>query len=321
MKAVEGDDYNKGDCDFSTTELIGPPRIAVLKKQWQKHLIEDVSDRIFALLGKSVHTILEHSAESKHYLIERRFIAEHDGYRIGGQIDLFDTKTSILQDWKVTTYHGLSEAQRQYPWSTLRTAPTGKGWIEQANVNAYLMFRNGYNVKGMEYVAIYRDWSKMQVARGVHGYPPRQVEVLRIPRWTHGETEAYLSDRIKAHVDARKNLPLCTPDERWEKPAMFAVKKHGAKRATRLLETEFEAQELAAKISTVKARYGVEPRPGEPIRCLYYCSVSGYCSYGREVLQEKQAAIEASHQSEGPEPDELKPEDWAVTADQGPEVD
>lgn len=288
VTAVQSDGYSKGECDFSCTELIGPPRIAVLKRQWQEHLSEDVADRIFALLGKSIHTILEHSA-GKRYLVEKRFIAEHDGYRIGGQIDLFDLETSILQDWKVTSRHTTGDATRKYPWSSMRTVPEGKGWIEQGNINRYLMFRNGYNVKAIQYVALYRDWSKMQAMQESE-YPTRQVEVLRVPLWTFRETEDYLSERISMHVAARTNLPMCTPEERWQSPDLFAVMKNGAKRATRRFESETEAQKLAAKLTTKKATYWVEPRPSESKRCLYYCDVAGYCSYGRSLMHEKEAA-------------------------------
>lgn len=288
--AVQADDYSKGECDFSTTELISPPRIAVLKRQWQEHLSEDVSDRIFALLGKSIHSILQHSAAGKRYLVEKRFIAEHDGYRIGGQIDLFDIKTSTLQDWKITSRHSTNEAKLKYPWSTLRMAPEGKGWVEQANINAYLMLRNGWRVDAIQYVAIYRDWSKMEAQRK-NDYPSRQVEVLTIPKWPLGVAEAYLSERIKLHLEARKNLPMCSSEERWEKPPTWAVTKKGNKRAYRLMPTETEANELAASLSMdgrTKTIYEVQPRDGENTRCLYYCPVSGFCSFGREQLQHKQ---------------------------------
>lgn len=289
--AVQNDGYSKGECEFSTTELIGPPRIAALKRQWHAHLSEDVSDRIFALLGKSIHTILEHSAGER-YLVEKRYIAEHDGYRVGGQIDLFDLKTSTLQDWKVTSHYSTGDAVRKYPWSSLRTVPVEKDWTAQANINAYLMFRNGMLVKDIQYVALYRDFSKMKAMRD-SDHPQRQVEVFRIPRWTHGETEAYLSERIKLHLAARKELPICTPEERWEKPAMFAVTKAGAKRATRLLPTELEAQTMAADLTTNKVKYTVTARPSESTRCAYFCSVAPFCSFGREVLQQKMEAAAA----------------------------
>lgn len=289
VTAVRSDGYDKGECEFSTTELIGPPRIAVLKRQWHEHLSEDVSDRIFALLGKSIHTILEHSAGGKRYIVEKRFFVEHDGYRIGGQIDLFDIKESTLSDWKLTSYHTVGDATRKYPWSSMRTVPADKDWAAQGNINRYLMFRNGYKVKAIQYVAIFRDFSRMKAMRDSE-HPQRQVEVLRIPIWPHSVTEDYLSERIKLHVAARTELPLCSPEERWMKPATFAVTKAGNKRATRLLPTEKEAQALAADLSTHKVHYTVEPRPSESVRCLYYCPVSGYCSFGRALIQEKQEA-------------------------------
>ncbi len=289
VAAVQADDYDKGNAEFSTTELISPPRIAVLKKQWSGHLVEDASDRIYALFGKAVHTILEKSAESKRYLVEKRFFHEHDGYVVGGQIDIFDRKTSTLQDWKWVSYKTTIKAKLERPWDSLRTVPEGKGWIEQANINAYLMYRNGIVAKKLQIVCMYRDWNKMMVARGKSEVPPRQVEILRVPRWTYAETETYLSERIKIHLAARTELPMCTEEERWQDPPVWAVIKKGGSRAIPggLQPTELDAQKLAAASTNGIKKYEIEFRPSEPRRCLWYCPVAGYCSFGRELLKAK----------------------------------
>lgn len=282
VEAVRGDSYTKGQAEFSTTELIGPPRIAQLKQKWKEHLVEDVSDHIFRLLGKSIHTILEHSQQSKRYLIEKRFYAEVGGHIIGGQVDLFDLKESSLEDWKLTSYHTTSDAIRKYPWSSLRTVPEGKGWISQGNVNKYLMFRNGYDVKQIRYIALYRDWSKSAASRSAD-YPPRQVEILIVPKWGITQTEDYLRDRIKLHIEARTNLPRCTPEEMWERPEKWAVMKEGAKRAVKLYESEQQAEAAVAN-----PKQYVEHRLGERVRCESYCDVAPFCTQFREYRELKE---------------------------------
>lgn len=292
VAAVRRDGYSKGECDFSTTELVGPPRIAQLKRKWRKSLTEDASDLIFSLLGRAVHTILEKSASDR-YIVEHRYFAEHDGVTVGGQIDIYDTETAALQDWKLTSRWKTADFEGKYPWSSLRCVPEGIGWVEQANINRLLMIRNGVEVRRMQYVAIYRDWSKLQAARSTE-YPSHQVETFGVPLWPIEKAEEYLSERIRVHVAARDVLPMCTPEERWERPTEFAVMKPGNKRATKVCESEIEANQEAAALTvaaTEKAKgkktepYVVQTRPGESVRCLNYCPVVAFCSFGRELLQ------------------------------------
>ena len=58
VNAVTNDDYNKGFSDISITGLTSPPRIRVLKKKYDAELEEDISDRMFVLLGQIMHGIL-----------------------------------------------------------------------------------------------------------------------------------------------------------------------------------------------------------------------------------------------------------------------
>ena len=50
-RAVSNDPYDSSGSDISTTRLIAPPRIRVLEKRNWDLLEEDVSDRIFTILG------------------------------------------------------------------------------------------------------------------------------------------------------------------------------------------------------------------------------------------------------------------------------
>ena len=59
IRAIENDQYDKGDSLISVTGLLQPPRIRLLNKEHQEELVEDYSDQIWKILGQSVHTILE----------------------------------------------------------------------------------------------------------------------------------------------------------------------------------------------------------------------------------------------------------------------
>ena len=78
-------------------------------------------------------------------------------------------------------------------------------------------------------------------------------------------------------------LPLCTPEERWAKPPKFAVMKNQNKRATKLFDTEEEAQSFIDFHSrNSKDKFFIEKRPGTDGKCSEYCSVCEFCDYWRE---------------------------------------
>jgi hypothetical protein len=268
--ALQADTYDKKGADYSVTELNSPPRQAQLKRQHSEAIIEDASDRIYALLGQAVHVILQPAA--RRFLVKQRFFTDFDGARISGEIDVYDKERFALQDWKVTSYHAISDGPKPE-------------WIAQGNLLAYMMRLSNYPVSVIEYVAIFRDWSKLKAARGRHDYPARQVQVLQIPLWTTDKIKAYLSERIRLHREAATQLPMCTPEERWERPTKFAHMKEGRKKAIKLYDNLEQAE---AAVRNGKVGDYVEERPGENVRCLHYCPVSAFCDFGREQLANAQ---------------------------------
>ncbi len=294
VRAIKGHDYNyahrdgakKRACDFTTTQLIAPYRITVLKEQYREHLVEDASERIFALFGNAVHNILETANDDEQmihdldgvlipnprYLIEQRFYADFPGGRLGGRIDVYELRTGTLDDYKICSYHVVSDGIKPE-------------WQAQASINALLMKLDaGITVKRARIIALFRDWSKAAAGRQ-KDYPQRQVAVLDVPLWDTHRTLIYVQERIAALREAQQNgAPVCTPAERWRKPDQWAVKKRGNKRASKLYDTEAEALAVVAADET--GAMHVEDRPGEDTRCLNYCSVSAYCDYGRQVIAE-----------------------------------
>jgi len=84
-------------------------------------------------------------------------------------------------------------------------------------------------------------------------------------------------------IHARKgretgNLPVCSPEERWEKPPVYAVMKRGRVRAVRLFRSDQDAKDFIAVQKDSNTLY-VEDRPPESVRCLDYCAVSGLCDW------------------------------------------
>jgi hypothetical protein len=263
VAAIQNDAYDGNlRSDYTTTGLLKPPRIAALTGQHRGELVEDAADRVWSLMGQVIHTIIERAATDE--LVEKRLFMEVDGKSVSGQLDLYCEHT--LWDWKLTSIYAGKDGPKDE-------------WIHQGNINRLLCHENGIDVTGIDYVALYRDWSQMAVARH-SDYPSEQVEIFHLPVWPLEQTRAFVSERIALHEAAKVELPLCSPEERWCRPEKWAHMKKGHKRATKLYDTE----EQATAAATGPGDH-VEHRPGENVRCLYYCAVSGFCTQFRDMMQ------------------------------------
>jgi hypothetical protein len=143
-------------------------------------------------------------------------------------------------------------------------------------------------VKKLQIVAIIRDWSSRE-ARQKESYPQAPIVVIDIPLWSFEDREQYIRNRIHVHTEAffedetGGEIPPCTPEEMWEKPEKFAVKKDGGVRAKSVHDTREEAEAaLPAK------GYHIEHRPGERTRCESFCQVSGFCKQHQAYLSTKE---------------------------------
>lgn len=272
VNILKRDKYSKGKSDISVTELISAPRIVQLRKKHWDELEEDVSDRIWAIFGTAIHAVLEHGKEDNH-VIEQRLHAELDGWHISGAIDLqrLEDDGIIVADYKTTGV-----------WAVMNDK---KDWERQLNIYAWLVEKvRKVPVKGLEIVAIIRDWNRRD-AQIREGYPETPVKVLDIPMWTFQERENFIKERIKLHSDASfasevgQDLPLCTPEDMWEKQSVFAVRKTGNKRAKSICNSLEEAQAMAEELGK---DYEVEVRPGERTRCASFCQVKEQCKQWKE---------------------------------------
>ncbi len=287
VEAVKNKQYDPGESDITTTSLIGPVQIAVLKKRYDDVLEEDVIDRIYALQGESVHTILERAAAGlEDYIVEKRFYYEYEGWKLGGQIDVFDKKHGMLQDYKVTSVYAVKDGAKEEH-------------VKQANINAYILRKNGFEVKGLQVVAILRDWSKLQRSREEQDskakgfkcrYPEHQVVVLPVPMLSDDKIEAYIHERMNEHKEAHgwvdEALPECSKEDRWAKDDIYAVMKSGGKRAVKLCSDESSAKLYIdgsgkSDLRTVK-------QPGVNTRCEHYCPVKYYCKQYAKMKGDKE---------------------------------
>jgi hypothetical protein len=264
--------YTKGKAHLSATEIINSPRIVQLKKIHWDNLEEDVADKVWAIFGTAVHAVLE-LGKDDHHIIEQRLHANVDGWDISGAIDLQRVEDDgiIVADYKTTG-----------AWSVMNDKPE---WEQQLNIYAWLVEKvKKVPVKKVEIIAIIRDWSRKD-AEKKEGYPKAPIETINVPLWTFEQRENFIKERIQLHSNAlfaaetSDDLPECSPSEMWEKPAFWAVRKIGNKRATAVFDTEDKA---LAKIEELGKGYEIEFRPGERTRCANFCQVRDFCGQWKE---------------------------------------
>lgn len=262
---------------YSVTSILKGIREAILQRRHDKELEQDVADMIWLVFGSAVHSILENAEEAPTQLKENWVSADlPNGYTLSGIFDLYDDATGTVTDWKTATVWKVIYDE----WDDYRTQTLAYCWI---------LRQIGFNAHRGEIVAMLKDHSKTK-AEVDPSYP--QFPVFRVA-WDFSDVEIdnfgeFLVERFKeierCEALPDDELPLCTPEERWAKPDKWAVKKKGNKKAQKLFDDEGEAiayAELQEKGS--KYQFEVEHRPGEDTKCLKYCSVCDFCSYGRAL--------------------------------------
>lgn len=266
-KAITSDPfYGTPDSDISVTELIGPPQIAALRQQHQHEIQEDVSERLWALLGSAAHEVLKAGADELSEFPEERLYCEVDGWKIGGKADLYRPDQGQLVDYKVTSVYSFLLGDKP-------------DWAAQLNFYAHIWRENGFLVNRLTIAAILRDWMRSKAG---DDYPPVPFMQVDVPLWEPKVTARRMLIAVHDHKAARAGQPRpCTPEERWERPTKYAVMKRGQKRAVKLFDSEADA--LALIEAKRPLPMYLEERPGESVRCASYCPVREWCEQADEL--------------------------------------
>lgn len=274
VRAVKQNWYSGADAKHfcSVTQLLKPPKLFVLEKRHLNEIKQEASDLIWSLMGSAMHKVLEKS-ETDSSLNEERLFATVSGKTISGGVDLYEN--DIISDFKFTSV-----------WSYI-FASNKREWEEQLNCYAYLYEQAGFEVKKLQIIAIFRDWSARK-AKFETNYP-RQVEIIPIRKWSVDRCENFIRKRL-LKMEMALRLPddavkECSQRERWQDDTVYAVMKEGSRRAVKLC-TSREQAAAYMKTNIDKNRLYLKVRHGEPKRCESYCAVSHYCHYYRELHPE-----------------------------------
>lgn len=210
VNAVKADPYTKGEADFSITELLLPPQIRRLRMMYEGHpdLVPDVADKIYALIGSAVHTIMEEHAPEDHIIEERIYrTIEVDGveYVISGALDVQDGV--IIRDWKCVGTGTVMYGTQPKP-----------EWVEQLNGYQWLVGEP----RELEIGAIFRDWSKGEanktekgLPRAKKNYPLAPAMVIPLEAWSLERCEDFIHMKVREHV--AESVRSCTDSETWDR--------------------------------------------------------------------------------------------------------
>jgi len=272
--------YSKGGADYSATDLIKPAWMSYLQRKHHQDIVRDVSDSVPSFIGNAVHGALAGVEHSDGALIEQRFSAVIAGVTVSGAVDY--ALPPVVRDYKVCKAYKVKKIMAGEPGAI-------DEWEQQLNEYAMLIrMETGAECYDLAIEAIISDWSKAEAARDP-GYPQCAWQLIRVECWPDDDQVAWVERQI-AEREALGNADgdsgswadggpaECPPEQRWEKPATFAVMKGKNKRATKLCDTLIEAESYIAAHKD-GAQMRVEERPADPVRCRDWCNVNFACPF------------------------------------------
>ena len=215
------------------------------------------------------------AVEDDHIVREKRLYLTVGDIVISGATDRYDKFLKKIEDYKVTTVYKVTKGDHS-------------DWEAQLNVYALLLINAGYPVDTLQLNAILKDYSRRDAIKASQTkdneyFPDSPVASLQMTLWKPLDTLKWVIEKIEDQMSVEEmtnpeeiaHVRPCSLEDKWQKPATYALMKEGGKRASALFKTFAEAN--GASINKGKG-YFVETRAGYPIRCEEYCLVKDFCA-------------------------------------------
>ena len=302
-------DYNDDPHAVSATGLLKPIRPVVLAAQTvgDPDYTMDIVDMIGSRVGSALHDSLEDAWKDfdrvktgltklgiKEQIIKRIRInpGPLDLKTIANIIPVYiENRTSKkIGKWTVSGKYDLvfdGEVQDYKSGSVW-------GYIFDSNSADYIMQGSIYRWLNPEKIThdtvtihyIFTDWSKQKALQDKK-YPQTRILSKRYKLKPLDWTEQWIRnklDQIEMYIDKpQEQLPLCTPEELWQKDSVWKYYKNPANkaRATKNFTSESEAHEYFDNVGRVGELINV---PGEVKRC-HYCSSVEICTQAKNFIK------------------------------------
>lgn len=212
LKAIS-EQYDKGESDYTATGLLKPARMVALEKKHASELCQDASSLIASVRGTVIHNMLETAGKElteQGFIVEERFYITVNGSKVGAKIDLFDTKTGTLYDWKTSSVYAVKRGLKEEH-------------VQQLNIGAECLRQAGYMVNELRiawFPMDYRSWEAEKDKK----YPLEYSE-LQAPLIPSEEVIKFIETRVEAMLFAEATFlenirkfdkkVLCSEEETW----------------------------------------------------------------------------------------------------------
>jgi hypothetical protein len=272
-------DFTPDENTISTTTLLKSVRQIILGRRYKdSERVADFSDMTNLIMGSALHTSIERALEPERaketakelgysesiidkMVVEKRSTKEIEGFTISGKFDMvYDGTVCDIKSTKTWGY----------------ILGDGDAYTKQMSI--YRWLNQDLITEDIGYIFyIFTDWDKTKSLRDT-SYPQSQIASKKFGLMSVGDTEDYIRNKIqliKSHeLTPDNDLPLCTPEERWEKKPQWKYYKNPSKmeRATKVYKEPREAYERSAKEGGI-----VIEIKGESTGCKYF-SYSNLCN-------------------------------------------
>jgi hypothetical protein len=264
--AICADNYEPKPDILRVTEFVAPPLIKQLSLKHWDEMVEDASERLWALYGSAIHYAIGRFDMDNAFKEERLAITVGD-ITITGQFDFF--KDGGVEDYKMTSV-----------WSYI--FGDKPEWTAQGNMYAELLREIGFEVtKPTKFNLILRDWRRSEALQG-GDYPQIPFQTIEAPLWTRDECHNYIGERLVAHLNPAKE---CSDKEKWARPTTWAVMKEGNKKATKVFGKYEDAYVFISGLEKDVRKYSIIERKGSFTRCEGYCPVRQFCPYAPKTKE------------------------------------
>ena len=271
VDAVSVERHNEKGCYSATTILHGACETILQERHYDEIEVE-ASDSIWAVFGSAVHSIFEKQNTGTEKEAFYSYPVSHS--KVTGRVDSYDPQTQTLHDFKTCAV-----------WKIIYQ--DFDDWYKQGMIYAWLMKKNGVEVKRCEFIALLKDHSKSK-AKTDSNYPQLPTYIYRfdVTEKALEEIEKFIFDKVaeleKAELLADEELTPCSKEERWQGEDKFAVMKEGRKTAIKLFDSKEEAEKNMASLGGTY----IEERTAEPKKCLDYCTVCQFCPFYKKMIEQ-----------------------------------
>lgn len=305
LAANDGYDFIPDAKSYSCTTLLAPVRSVILTRQMALANVSgsvDIAEMVPSRVGTAVHTAAEMAwLYSRNKAMTNLGIPQkiQDLIKINPDTPSANPEYDMYMEQRSTKMVGdiTISGKFDFVWQgRIRDIKTTKtyNWIHGGNDKKYMMQESIYRWMNPEIITddscaidfVFTDWSPLQASID-KDYPPRRIMERIIPMMSIVDTDYFVRKQVallEQHKDSTQaNLPKCTPDELWMKPAKFAYYKNPTgKRATKLYDTNAEALSHKSRDGNVGV---IHQRIQEPTFCKY-CDARPVCHQAEKYIEE-----------------------------------